>query len=144
MILVDFDNTLVCSNFDLDHEHNRKKSVAWFQGKTRSEAVNFSLANLLLADWLKGREFYVCTNRGADAHNETSEALFYLFNDVPPIVYCTGTKQAVLDNFVMDYFLIDNNPAYEPNFLFTECVSIADLNETYKQWTQERGKICEI
>lgn len=137
MILVDFDNTLCQSAFDLDLEHNKKQSVTWFQRQTKTQAVSFSWANLLLADWLKGKDFYIFTNRGIETQEETGEILFYLFDGTPPTLYCHGTKQAVLKNFMLDYFLIDNNPVYEPNFVFTECISIFELDKVYKQWRGE-------
>lgn len=140
MILVDFDNTLICNRFDLDHDYNKQRSVAWFRSKVKSEDVNFSWANLLLADWLKDKDFFVCTNRGIETHEQTNEALFHLFNDVPSVFYCTGTKREVLRNIEIDYFLIDNNQDYNPNFLFTECISIAELDRAYNQWLKERGK----
>ena len=137
MILVDFDNTLCCNQFDLDHEHNNHKTVQWFNEQSNKEEVTFSWANLLLADWLKDKEYWICTNRGPETSEQVNEVLFALLNVVPSVLYCTGTKKAVLEQFRFNYFLIDNNQDYEPDFLFSESISIYELEQSYKQWKGE-------
>jgi len=141
MILVDFDNTLCCTSFDLDHKHNKSKSVQWFNEQSTKEDVTFSWANLLLADWLKDKNYWVCTNRGAETHEQVAEVLFALFDFVPSVLYCCGTKKAVLEQFRFDYFLIDNNQEYEPDFLFSENISIYELEQAYNQWRREHAVV---
>jgi len=137
MILVDFDNTLCCTQFDLDRDYNKYQTVKWFNEQSKKIEVTFSWANILLANWLQEKDYWICTNRGPETNEQVNEVLFALFNVVPSVLYCSGTKKAVLEQFRFEYFLIDNNQDYEPDFLFSECLSLYDLEQAYKQWRGE-------
>ena len=131
-IFVDFDNTLIVHSDDLDQVHNQGKGLEWYLNIVDHIEFKLSLAGLYLAEWLEDKDFTVLTARGM--HNsDVNTVLFDIFGYVPNVIYCAGgeVKQRFLSNLDHGYFLIDNNPKYEPDYLFTENFRKDELNNLY-------------
>ena len=129
-IFVDFDNTIICHSSDLDQPFNRPKGLQWYLHIVDHIEFKLSLAGLYLCEWLADKDFTILTARGQ--HNDdVTNVLFDIFGYIPSVIYCSGgkVKQRFLNNLDrQDYFLIDNNKKYEPDYLFTECFRKDDLD----------------
>ncbi len=137
-IFVDFDNTLIIHSDDLDQPHNKEKGLQWYLNIVDHIEFKLSLAGLYLAEWLVERDFTVLTARG-EHNNDVTNVLFDIFGYVPSIIYCSGgdVKRKFLANLDYPFFLIDNNPEYNPDYLFTENFRVDDLNRCYMKKCRE-------
>ena len=138
-IFVDFDNTIVNHSDDLDLSYNKPKGLEWYLSIVDTIEHKLTLSGLLLCQWLQHYDFTILTARGQ--HNQDIEdTLFHIFNEVPSIIYCSGghiKKQFLADIGADNYFLIDNNPDYNPDFLFTEHIRIDELSDLFYQKLKE-------
>ena len=135
MILVDFDNTLVYNQNDVDLGNPLSTFLAtWKSLKTIP-------VNNDLIFWLRERPecWSIFTNRSCETLNKIKEHLDELGLKPKNIYCCEGKKLEIINHMKslgIDYFLIDNSAKYKPHLLVSPALRLPIINYTYLKWVE--------